>query len=320
MVVAGHLGGLAILGNYAVFGFFILSGYLMTLIMQRNYGYSKRGKLKYTLNRFLRIFPMYWFACALSIVLILWVGDEVSTSYHYYLYLPQDTFAWARNVLLLLAYNSEPQLTPPAWALTVELFFYVAIGAGFSKTKYRTHVWFGLSLGYTLVVNVLDMSWPYKYFYITAASLPFATGAMLFHYQAKMRQALVLKYHYLAVILMLMVFLNYGLAVYLDALQGYAFYVNYLLNVLIVAALLQLTPANFKASVWDRFFGDLSYPIYLIHWQVGLLLFTSGFALKLATLPFLLVSLPFVLVIAWLIARYVELPIEKLRQKVKAQP
>lgn len=38
MVVALHLGGIPKIGAYAVFGFYCLSGYLMTLIMQTNYG------------------------------------------------------------------------------------------------------------------------------------------------------------------------------------------------------------------------------------------------------------------------------------------
>ena len=40
MIVALHLGGVPVIGGYAVFGFYILSGYLMTLIMQTSYGYS----------------------------------------------------------------------------------------------------------------------------------------------------------------------------------------------------------------------------------------------------------------------------------------
>ena len=41
MVVMLHYAKLAYIGNYAVFGFFALSGYLMTFIMHKNYGYTK---------------------------------------------------------------------------------------------------------------------------------------------------------------------------------------------------------------------------------------------------------------------------------------
>ena len=50
MVVFLHIGGVPVLGGYAVFGFYILSGYLMTFIMQNNYGYDRSGLAKYALN------------------------------------------------------------------------------------------------------------------------------------------------------------------------------------------------------------------------------------------------------------------------------
>ncbi len=74
MVVALHLGGLS-MGGYAVFGFYVLSGYLMTLIMQNNYGYSALGFYKYALNRFLRIYPIYWVSIVFSAI---WFGILVS--------------------------------------------------------------------------------------------------------------------------------------------------------------------------------------------------------------------------------------------------
>lgn len=60
MVIFLHLGGMPVIGGYAVFGFYILSGYLMTLIMHKNYGYTRDGVARYAINRFLRIYPIYW--------------------------------------------------------------------------------------------------------------------------------------------------------------------------------------------------------------------------------------------------------------------
>ena len=60
MVVFQHLGKSYQLGAYAVFTFFVISGYLMTYILNENYGYSLRGRMKYLLNRILRIYPVYW--------------------------------------------------------------------------------------------------------------------------------------------------------------------------------------------------------------------------------------------------------------------
>ena len=67
MVVFLHLGGMPVIGAYTVFCFYILSGYLMTFIMQKNYGYSKESVAKYALNWFLRIYPIFWIACIFSL-------------------------------------------------------------------------------------------------------------------------------------------------------------------------------------------------------------------------------------------------------------
>ena len=82
MVVVFHLGGVYALGYYAVFGFYILSGYLMTFIMQNNYGYSLRGRASYALNRFLRIYPVYWVSAVVSLLLIYILGQQYTTYYH----------------------------------------------------------------------------------------------------------------------------------------------------------------------------------------------------------------------------------------------
>jgi peptidoglycan/LPS O-acetylase OafA/YrhL len=43
MVVFGHIFWLSDFGRFAVFGFYILSGYLMTYVMHQSYGYNLAG-------------------------------------------------------------------------------------------------------------------------------------------------------------------------------------------------------------------------------------------------------------------------------------
>jgi peptidoglycan/LPS O-acetylase OafA/YrhL len=164
-----------VIGGYAVFGFYILSGYLMTLMMQQNYGYTRDGVARYALNRFLRIYPLYWVSCLASLLLMAWFGEDLVRSFHPMIYYPGDLASIMRNVFLFFPNGEGPLLTPPAWALTVEIFFYIAIGLGLSKTWRISLVWFPLSVVYTVVVNILGLDWSYKYSAISAASLPFAT-------------------------------------------------------------------------------------------------------------------------------------------------
>ena len=44
---------------YAVWGFFVLSGYLMTLVLTTRYGTTPGGLRQFALNRLLRIYPSF---------------------------------------------------------------------------------------------------------------------------------------------------------------------------------------------------------------------------------------------------------------------
>ncbi|MEJ1355170.1 MAG: hypothetical protein RPU39_10845 [Candidatus Sedimenticola sp. (ex Thyasira tokunagai)] len=190
MVVALHLGGIPKVGAYAVFGFYCLSGYLMTLIMHSNYGYTLPGISKYAVNRALRIFPLYWVSILFSAVLIWQLGSNFISSYHPAIYMPGNASELSKNLMIFFPFMDVPRLTPPAWALTVELFFYILIGAGISKNKGITLIWFVFSVLYHIGALFFDLGWSHRYYTIAAASLPFSTGALIFHYRHSCCQCL----------------------------------------------------------------------------------------------------------------------------------
>lgn len=97
MVVMLHYAKLAYIGNYAVFGFFALSGYLMTFIMQKNYGYTTRGLGAYALNRFLRIYPLYWMSCLVAFAILLFLGTEYTTAVNPAFAIPDTLVQWGEE-------------------------------------------------------------------------------------------------------------------------------------------------------------------------------------------------------------------------------
>jgi peptidoglycan/LPS O-acetylase OafA/YrhL len=52
IVVVHHLLSVPVIGHYAVHGFFILNGYLMTYIMCRPYGFTANGIKTFAINCF----------------------------------------------------------------------------------------------------------------------------------------------------------------------------------------------------------------------------------------------------------------------------
>ena len=325
MVVASHLGGIPYTGTYAVFGFYILSGYLMTLIMQVNYGYTKTGLVKYGINRFLRIYPIYWTSISFSAVLILALGEEYTSHYHETMYLPQNVIDVCKNIFLFFPSHDKPRLTPPAWALTVEIFYYILIGLGISKDRKVVLYWLGLSMFYHILALALKANWDHRYFSIPAASLPFATGALIYHYKQNLlkclNQIIVTANPYMPFLIFLSILINCYVGYISGKSHTLFFYTNYLLCTIMVVILSERKALPLVSKKLDNWLGDFSYPTYLFHYQAGLLVVAimdkTGFPHIRPDISIMLTSIPLILVFSWFITIAIERPIELIRNLIK---
>jgi peptidoglycan/LPS O-acetylase OafA/YrhL len=326
MVVALHLGDVRAIGVYAVFGFYCLSGYLMTYIMCTNYGFTSSGILKYAVNRGLRIYPIYWVSILFTVILIWLFGSDVTTSVNRGLYLLGELEGILRNIFLFFPFREFPRLTPPAWALTVEIFFYILIGLGLSKNKLITMGWFILSVAYHIYAYASLLGFAERYYTIFAASLPFATGALIFHYRSVLltyvNKLKGVRYSYFPYFLLSLILVNWALGVKLRQSADLFFYINYLLCALMVNVLSERKKLPFISRKFDKLMGDFSYPIYLIHYQVGVIVIVCFGALRISfergEMMFMLVSIPVIFAFSWLFIIGIERPIELIRSKIKA--
>lgn len=323
-VVVQHLGGYSDIGNYAVFGFYVISGFLMTLIMHESYGYTSKGISAYALNRVLRIYPIYWISILLSLTLIGVFGSDVSSAYHHAILFPSNISDMLKNLFLFFPTLDSIRLTPPSWALTVELFFYILIGLGLSKNRNIVYSWFFFSLGYHVVNQIFCLGWD-SYFTLIAASLPFSTGALIYHIKdriqivKRMPKSLARSF---PVLLVAAIGFNWIVAYLRSDLSSVHYYINYSLCSIVVLSLAQTRDLPFINGRLDKLLGDLSYPIYLIHYQVGLLVMLLlneiGFSVARPSTFLLVVSTPCIIVVAWIMTITLERPIEVMRSVVKA--
>jgi len=322
-VVLDHFGGVGFIGAYAVFGFFVLSAYLMTYIMQRNYGYTLRGVAGYGLNRFLRIYPIYWIACLVAIIVLASLDPEATTGINAQFSMPQSADEWLRNLGIVLKISTSPVLIFPAWALTVELFYYVCIGLGLSRFRTSTLLWFLFSAAYTLFIVLTDAPWGQRYYSIGAASLPFATGAMIYHWRDSHAKycSFIVTNRWMPPFLLSLIVGNLGLSTYIGTEDLWGLYINWLLCSAMIVALFRRTQLPFVSRRFDSWLGNLSYPIYLLHFPLGfaLLYFYRQWDLSVSgpgAAMFLFSVVP-VLLLAWLMSIVVELPIERIRRRIK---
>jgi hypothetical protein len=154
----------------AVFGFYCLSGFLMTALMTGPY----RGRLAaFFVNRGLRIYPLYWLTLFLTL--------------YYPKYIPEITTGFIRQLFLLNRPSDSPLFIPTSWAVTNELVFYVAIACGVSLTLRRSIVWLAVSVVITagtfayLSLTNLDALLVQLYYSLWCGTRPFALGAVAFH-------------------------------------------------------------------------------------------------------------------------------------------
>ena len=272
-----HLGDVPTIGPYAVISFFVLSGYLMTAVMRGPYGYSSKGFLRFWTNRFLRLYPFYWFALLLT-VLGIWnvTGEEFASNFHAALSVPRNVAEWLQNLSLIFFAERPisvlPRLAPATWALTIELFFYFAISIGFSRSRSVAAIWLAASVAYSLTQTVTTGS-GIPYGTLLSASLPFSLGAFLYYLAPSVNRAINGKRTLGIVLASLVYVLNSGIPSFElpIALEPWKImmvtdYGNLVLSAILVLLLSGVTARSESLRLIDTKFGDLSYPIYVFHW------------------------------------------------------
>ena len=311
----------------------------MTTIMHKTYGYTLGGVKRYAVNRFLRLYPTCWIVVTLTIFLIWVTGSEYSSQFKDALSIPTSLSESIFNFTMIFPawtpWEISPRLSPPTWALTIEIAFYLVIGLGISKSTKLTWIWFGLSVMYYLLTYYLELSNSARYSNFLAASLPFSIGALLYFYKDVISNTLVTLRINDPVIAMTMYSLNGIFAVYIQ-MNSFEYhseskqvflelskYLNMVLASHVVITLLYNGEKYFSRKV-DRFVGDLSYPIYLMHWQCALLTSFIIFDVPTRGLNFsgflvLSVSLVITIAISFLINSLIGQTFSSLRDRVKNQ-
>lgn len=333
-VVISHLSGIMILGWLAVHGFFILSGYLITLILHRNYGYGKAGFFRFIINRTLRLFPVYWCVLLGTFVLLLIAGPAQSEAFHPRMSIPETGKGWAANISLIYPYwfpaKALNVMSPPSWTLTIEWLFYVLMALGLSRKRGVTLIWLALALVYFVATHLAGLSLTWRYSTLMAGALPFAMGASLYHFEPLLKryktrlEGKTLR-GWLSVLLILnALFCSIGMAEDWSGLISVTFYTNMVLNLGLIANL-SLRPkpnGSSLAEKIDKIAGDLSYSTYLLHIPVAFGIFyfvleTPGQGYEATFMALLLTTIILCAVLGGILNQAVDKPIQKVRERVR---
>lgn len=326
--------------------FFVISGFYMSLILRDKYR-GPGSYRRFLLSRFLRLWPTYLVVLAMTIVVSMLVHWRMG--YHLY---PVENFlqGWphfstltalvllgatlmlvGQDVIMFLALNrdtgglyftknfsAEPSpmfrylLCQPAWSLGSELLFYAIaplllrgsslLLAGVSALGVGIHLFLG-----TLSALPLD-PWNYRFF---PTELPFFLVGALAHHAYRWlleRQLLAPRAGKAA----------FGIVVAaIVAFPSLPFengYLSMLLFCILFAGALPWIFHLLRDSKRDRWIGELSYPLYLSHWSIWLLLVCPPWPWLKAHIGDVTVVVSLLVSVA--LCRFVVGPVDRFRARI----
>jgi len=269
------------LSQHAVFSFYVLSGFLMTLILNHTYGFGPVNFARFWANRFLRLYPAYATVIAITVLHILLVGPL--TQLHGLIVLPDNLPDWLANLSMFgiagftAAQISTAILIPNAWSLSVELFCYLLLSIYFARSRQRALAMLvgGIVITGAELVRVAVQAPPYydfqnHYGVLQAGIIPFAAGSLAYFY----RGSPWLRFSRAGILGLLVLWAANCILAHVFEFHRYvsSLYVAAVINAVLVPMMFSFDAAHPKHP-WTRALGGIAYPIFVSHILIGTLVF-----------------------------------------------
>lgn len=285
-------------GFLGVPAFFVISGFVIA------YSAEGRTAVGFAIARFSRIYPTFVFCMTLTFLAILIWGPP-----HFDATLAQ----WLANLFIAAPALGQPYMDTSYWSLVIEVVFYawvaVFIAAGLFPRRIDTIILIWLAITFA---NELTIDAPLiEKLFLADDSGFFAVGLLIYQFFRGRRDAML--YGILA--------LSIGTAVFQSIHKGakLAPHTGGVFDEWIVAAICLASIAVIFLATRIRHVplpagcvlavGGLTYPLYLLHMQLGYVLLERQAPAE-ATLSVLAIVLGMT-VLAWATWRYVEGPAQR---------
>jgi peptidoglycan/LPS O-acetylase OafA/YrhL len=278
-------------GMHGVDLFFAISGFVICMTLNQT-----RQTSDFLVSRFSRLFPAYWVAIVLTSLTVLAFGPEVLT-----LSLPDI----AVNFTMLQGFFNQPHVDEAYWTLTFELAFYgwMLLVWRLGLLKRIEAFMIGAMILYyflfdhfnfprTHFVYILALGGFMHFFVIGVASYRIWSGARRWQQQMPV----------LFVAFMIAVLSERGAA---RPQEEIAIFTVLVIAIMIAVAYGRLVWLRHPVLLW---LGAISYPLYLVHQNIGYSIMAQ---LEARGVPFgaaMLVALGGAVVLATAINRLVEMP------------
>ena len=168
------------LGVFAVFGFYVVSGCLITLILNGSYNFKFSP---FVLNRFIRLFPIYYIVALVS-MLTFWVLPGAG-DFHPAWIEKDRLIDYLGNGLIFpfVFYDASYRISPPTWSVAVELINYLLLWLFVARSRKTAVITLSFSLAYHAISLNSGVHWHRLYFPFYAAMLPFSLGCCIYFFK-----------------------------------------------------------------------------------------------------------------------------------------
>ena len=320
LVILSHLIGteyVAHFGFYAVRGFFVISGLMMTAALNEVYGFDG---LRFWINRALRLLPPYYLVCALTLLAIALAPRQAAEYLKFWHGMPDagDFFINLAVLPLQFPYGSF-RFVPPFWSVAIEIDMYLLLFIVVSRRMSWALIALVAGLSFQLVCIYDAINWGFDYFTAPSAVFPFAVGAVLYFLRQRGQWIATPLAAGCAFAAWIANMAAGGMILPASHIFGLGYLVDTICFAVVVSGLSALSVDKFGPLVEriDRTLGEWSYFAFLVHWLAGFLvagiMFNGdwrGWTLLLAATPVVLVASA---ALAWLNRGFVE----PLRSRVR---
>ncbi len=259
---------LANLSKYGYLGvhlFFMISGFVILMT-------ASSGSLqKFVVSRFARLYPAFWACCTITFIVIVTIGGtRYSASLNQYLI----------NMTMLSGFFNVPSIDGAYWSLFVEMKFYALVCIVLVIGRiHQAQLLLVLWLIASVVLEILPTGKSFRYLLIVDWSAYFIAGATYFLIWS---QGISLKRF-------MVVALSCGLALFqaMNKLSIFEQNYNTRINGYVVAGLvtafffvmymIATKRTGFIGRKRWMLAGALTYPLYLLHQNIGFMIFNFAY-------------------------------------------
>lgn len=295
-----EVAGIALYGYLGVNLFFLISGYVIA--------WSAEGRDwdSFAISRFIRLYPAFLFCMTVTFLILVAAASPL---------FPVTLRQYAANLVLFAPAIGQPFMDGVYWSIVIELIFYgwlaVALMTGlFARRKLEIiAVWLAVSALNEFFIGSGAM----RMLCITEFGPFFAAGILTHHLQTRGRSPETLALLVAAFALSCATLTvtqgwmqrHYGIAVPLPGL----IIANVVMHLMLFVAI--RFSHLLAASGWTLAVGGLTYPLYLLHQNLGYLAVNAlaPFSGRWLAAGLTIAAL---IVVSWAIWRYVEKPAQGL--------